>query len=165
MLTVSQINAKLKTIAKNRDKINAELQTLAVSIIGHICEHGDTTLADRLLDAMGKGLDRQAMVLYLEDMGAVRFDKGTGKFVLSKKKRAEMEFDEDYLTSEDAPKWYEYAKAKGALSSTFDLEAKIAALLKQMAKKEESGEVEIKNAELAKFIENAIANYHSAQGA
>lgn len=163
MLTVAQINAKLKAVAKNRDKINNELQTVAVSIIGHACEHGDTTLADRLLDAMGKGLDRQAMVLFLEDLGPFQFDKASGKFKLSKKKRAEMEFDEEFLMSDECQKWYEYAKDKTALASSFDLEAKVAALLKSLKKKREDGEVEIKNGELETFLKSALDNYRSAK--
>lgn len=162
MLTIKQITAGYKTIAANRDKMNAKIQEMAVSIIGHIHEHGDTTLADRLLDAMGKGLDRQAMVAYLEEYGCVRFEKGSGKFAINKKKRAEMEFDEDYLMGEEAMKWCEFAKAKKALTSSFDLEARTESLLKSLAKKREEGDVEIKHGDFESFLKNALEAYRSA---
>lgn len=162
MLTIKQINAGFKTVSTNRDKMNAKLQEMAISIIGHVHEHGDTTLADRLLTAMGRGLDRQAMVAYLEEYGCVRFEKDSGRFAINKKKRAEMEFDEVYLMSDECVQWFEFAKSKKALTSSFDLEAKVESLLKSLAKKREEGDCEIKNAALASFLKNAVQAYHSA---
>lgn len=161
MLTIKQINLKLRAVTKSREKVVADLQVLAVSIIGHACEHGDVTLADRLLTAMGRGLDRQAMVLYLENFGPFRFDAKSGHFEHSKKKAKELTFDEAWLMDE-APQWHEFAKAKKALSSSFDLEQKVTSLLKSMQSALESGEKEVKNAGLAGYIRNAVDAYHYA---
>lgn len=162
MLTIKQLTAGFKTVAANRDKMNAKLQEMAVSIIGHVHEHGDTTLADRLLTAMGRGLDRQAMVAYLEEYGCVRFEKDSGRFAINKKKRSEMEFDEEYLMGEECMQWFEFAKSKKALASSFDLEARTESLLKSLAKKREEGDVEIKHGDFESFLKNALEAYRSS---
>ena len=159
MLTVKQITSGLKSIKSAGTKYKAQVHIVAVSIIGHIFEHGDTRLADNLLDAMGKGVDRQAMIHYLEDMGCVKWSRKDARFVLNKTARAEMVFDEAYLEADDTPRWYDYAREKKALSSSFDLEARVASLLEQLKKARIDGK-EVRNDGLEGFLQDALIKYH-----
>lgn len=159
MLTKLQINSQIKSIQGKNIKLRDQIHTVAVSIIGHGVEHRDATLATKLVEAT-KGLDRQALVHYFEDIGCFKWDKNTTQFKLNKSKLDKMVFDEDYLNSEGCARWYDYARESKALNSAFDLEARVASLLKQLASVEEKGEREVRNADLETYIRDAMLKYH-----
>lgn len=159
MLNQKQISSQIRSIKGKNVKLREQIHTVAVSIIGHGCEHGDATLATRLIEAT-KGLDRQALVHYFEDIGCFTWDKNATQFKINKSKRDKMVFDEDYLNSEECARWYDYARESKALNSAFDLEARVASLLKQLASVEEKGEREIRNGDLESYIRDAMLKYH-----
>jgi len=152
----------IKAIGTASVKLRDQIQTAAVSIIGHAHEHGDVTAANSLLIACGKSVDRQALVDYFEGMGCLRFVPAKGVFELNKTKRKEMAFD--YATV-DAVKWYEYGKDTNQLSSTFDLKVKVEGLLKSLEKAqkkhaEDAEHHKVENAELAEELQKALATYN-----
>ena len=160
MLTLKQINSQIKSIKGKNLKLRDQIHTVAVSIIGHGWEHGDATLATRLIDAMDRGLDRQSLITYFEDIGCFKWDKESTGFKLNKSKRDSMVFDEDYLNSENCARWYDYARDKKALTSAYDLETRVASLLKQFTDVKEKGEREVRNENLENYIRDAMIKYH-----
>lgn len=162
MLSEKQVATRLKAVTRSRDKMRENLHELAVSIIGHVHAHGDVTLGDRLLTAMGRGMDRQAMIYFLEANGPFRFEAKKGEFAFSRRKADEMEFDEEFLMSGE--KWYEYGKATKNLASAFDIEKRAAGLLASLKKAADEGK-EVKNAEFATYLRTALIKYHEDQEA
>lgn len=160
MLTLKQINSQIRSIKGKNVKLREQIHVVAVSIIGHSWEHGDATLATNLIDAMGRGLDRQALVTYFEDMGCVKWDKTKAQFGINKKKRDSMVFDEDYLNSEAVARWYDYARQTKDLNSAFDIETRVNSLLKQLDTIKDEGKREVCNEELAGYIKTALIRYH-----
>ncbi len=158
MLTKIQINSQIKSIKGKNEKLRDQIHAVAVSIIGHAFSSNDVSLATRLVDAMGRGLDRQALVTYFEDMGCMRWDKNTASFKL--KKKVDAVFDEEFLNSEDCARWYDYARDKKALTSAYDLETRVASLLKQFTDVKDKGEREVRNEELESYIRDAMIKYH-----
>lgn len=159
MLTKTQINSQIKSIKGKNEKLRDQIHTVAVSIIGHGFEHGDATLATKLIDAT-KGLDRQALIYYFEDVGCFKWDKASLQFKMNKSRVAKMVFDEAYLNSEDCARWYDYAREKAGLKTAFDLEARVASLLKQVSELSETGEREVRNAEFETYLRDALLKYH-----
>lgn len=160
MLSLNQINAQIRSIKSKNVKLREQIHVVAVSIIGHTHAHGDATVATRLIDAMGRGLDRQALVTYFEDLGCVKWDKNTAQFKINKSKREEMVFDEEFLNSEACARWYDYARSKKELNSAFDIETRVNSLLKQIDTIQEEGKREVRNVELADYLRTALIKYH-----
>src|SRR5574337_342395 len=61
-----------KAIKGRGAKLDADIQTAGLSIINHVAEHGDTTLADRLFDAMPKGSRRVMLAEWFVAFGMIR---------------------------------------------------------------------------------------------
>lgn len=175
MLTTKQINAKTLSIKKSSAKLRDAIQEVAVSIIGHAFEHGDVTLADNLLDACGKSVDRQALVAYLEDHGPFMWSKKEMKFALNKTFRKENVYDEAYLTK-DAPKWYDYGRELTNIITSVDIDGKVTSVIK-LFDALQSGEKKAKNgetmtakegsfdAQLINELRQCVASFHLRKAA
>ena len=159
MLTKIQVNAQIKSIQGKNIKLKEQIHNVAVSIIGHGVEHGDATLATRLIEAT-KGLDRQALITYFEDIGCFKWNKKEAQFRINKSRKDSMVFDEAYLNSEEVKRWYDYTRDAKELKSAFDLEARVASLLTQLTTVAEEGKREVRNADLETYIRDAMLKYH-----
>lgn len=118
MLSKDQLTKRIAGLSKKSVTLRTEIHLIAVSVIGHVFEHGDTRVADSLIAAMGKGFDRKAMLLYFKEYGAMRWDKAESCFTINKAARETFEFDEAYLNDEATPRWYDFAPSKKDLSDT-----------------------------------------------
>lgn len=116
MLTKDQLTKRIAGLSKKSVTLRQEIHLIAVAVIGHVYEHGDTRVADSLVAAMGKGFDRKAILLYFKEYGAMRWDKAESCFVINKAARETFEFDEAYLNDETTPRWYDFAPSKKNLS-------------------------------------------------
>jgi hypothetical protein len=135
---------KAITSIKNRGgKLDADIQLAGLSILQHIEQHGDTTLADKLYDAMPKGARRLALAEWMLAFGMIR--------ALKKQDAADKEaiaagrsFSIDRTKKTDMPgatamQWHEFKPEKHVTEEAFDVQAEVQKLLGRIQKAQASG--------------------------
>lgn len=63
--TAAEINKAIASIANRGAKLDGDIHRAGVSVLAHASEHGDTTLADKLVHAMPKGSRKLALVEWM----------------------------------------------------------------------------------------------------
>lgn len=128
---------------KNRGvKLDGSIQLAGLSVLAHASEHGDSTLADRLVAAMPKGARKLALVEWMLCFGQMRkLDnknadeaqriKEGALFKLDRTRTLNLEGASDKL-------WHEF-KPEAAPSTAFDAQAAVAALIKRLKAAQASG--------------------------
>ena len=129
-------------IAPRGKKLDADIQTAGLSVLAHADEHGDTTLADKLLAAMPKGSRKLALVEWMLAFGKVQvLDKNNPKHAARIKLGQVMMYAKDKSTDLDAAMekaWYEF-KPEPAVVDAFDVQAAVKAIMARMGKAVASG--------------------------
>ena len=154
MLTASQIKSNITTLRDAGRTIVSLTHECASSVVGHALAHGDVTLADGLLAAVGNGARKSAIVKFLETFGPFRYDTKKGTFGIQKGKKLEMLAEHsanwwaDNLTTLNpeivddngaaVARWDEYTPEK--IRSMYDVDAQILSIIKSAKKRMESGE-------------------------
>lgn len=93
----------IKSIGVRAAKLDTEIHVAAVSVSVHAYEHGDITLATKLVDALGKGMRRNALLAWLIKYGPFIASE-SGKNVAWGGKR-EIDIDEAMSSP-----WYDFKK-------------------------------------------------------
>jgi hypothetical protein len=142
------IDKAIKSIAGRGAKLDGDIQTAGLSVLAHVAEHGDTTLADRLFNAMPKGARRLALVEWMLAFGTMR--------VLDKKNDAErvgmghvFGYDKERkldMASAEATAWHEFRKEK-APAEVFDVQAAFNSLMSRIQAAQKKG-IKIEHADL-----------------
>ena len=63
--TAAEINKAIASIANRGAKLDGDIHRAGVSVLSHASEHGDSTLADKLVHAMPKGGRKLALVEWM----------------------------------------------------------------------------------------------------
>lgn len=130
-----KIAAAITSIKGRGTKLDADIQLAGLSVLQHAKNTGDTTLADRLVDAMPKGARKLALVEWLLAFGTFRkIDASTkaGKDAIA----AGRLFQHDgtrvlNLDGAMAKEWHEFRK-EPAPHTAFDAQASTKTLLKKL---------------------------------
>lgn len=138
---------------KNRGaKLDADIQLAGLSILAHIDQHGDTTLADRLFNAMPKGARRLALAEWFVTFGKVaalaqKTDAeaiGAGRvFGYAKDRTTDME-------GAGAKPWHECRK-EAAPAEVFDVQAAFHALMKRIENAKSKG-IKLEHADMVERL-------------
>lgn len=147
----SAIDKAILSIKNRGAKLDGDIQTAGLSVLAHVAGCGDTTLADRLYNAMPKGSRRLALVEWMLAFGSMTLlDKADADqkarialghvFKYDKAKAHDAEGAEGTL-------WHEFRKEKEA-SDAFDVQAAFASLMKRIQSAQKAGKVKIEHAEL-----------------
>ena len=141
-MTAAEINKAIASIASRGKKLDADIQTAGLSILNHVQEHGDSTLADKLVLALPKGSRKLALTEWLLAFGKLRIlDKtnvddaariGAGAiFAYDKTKSTDIE-------SATAKSWYDFKPEPDVLTA-FDAQRAVQAVLASLAKAHAGG--------------------------
>lgn len=145
------ITKAIASIATRGKKLDADIQQAGMSILAHVDEHGDTTLADKLLAAMPKGSRKLALVEWMLAFGKVQvLNKKNPKHAARIKLGQVMMYAKDKTTDLDAAMekaWYEF-KPERAVVDAFDAQAAVKALLARVTGAAGKG-IEVKNRAMA----------------
>lgn len=68
-MSAAEINKAIASIHTRGKKLDADIQTAGLSILNHANEHGDSTLADKLVLALPKGSRKLALTEWLLEIG------------------------------------------------------------------------------------------------
>lgn len=122
-----EINAAIASIKTRGANLDASIQLAAVSVLAHASEHGDTTLADKLVNAMPKGGRKHALVEFMLAYGqlAKKANAKTGAvFTLDRNRKLDLE-------SAQAKPWVEFKK-EASIATAFDAQAAVASLMARL---------------------------------
>lgn len=95
--TKADIEALIAKIKANVATLHTDVAIACAKIVTHAIEHGDVTLAPRLMAAFGDGKENRTLIranmlkAWFETYGPFTWNSETKAFNLNKKKRAELE--------------------------------------------------------------------------
>ncbi len=136
------IDKEIGLIAKAGAKFDNRVQAAGLSVLAHVDKTGDTTLADRLINAMPKGGRKLALAEWMLAYGRMRAlsskDKADADAVKAGRVFQYMhDKSTDMQGATDTP-WHEFRKEK-AVSDAFDAQAAVKSLLDRLGKAAKDG--------------------------
>ena len=138
------ITKAIASIQNRGGKLDTDIHAAGVSVLKHAAEHGDTTLADKLVQAMPKGGRKLALVEWMLAYGAIALlDAKNDKDAIAAgrlfKLQKAKQYDEAGAIAES---WTEFRK-EAAVLTAFDAQAAVASVLARF-KKASEGKLENK---------------------
>lgn len=141
-MNAAQINKAIASIASRGKKLDADIQQTGLSILNHVHEHGDSTLADRLVNALPKGSRKLALTEWLLAFGKLRvLSKSNPDDAARIKAGAIFAYDKTKSTDLDsasAKPWYEF-KPEASPLTAFDAQAAVQSVLTKLSKAKANG--------------------------
>lgn len=159
MLSIKQVESNIASLARSNVKRSALVHEMLVSITGHIFEHGDTRLADRMAACFSKGTDKKAIRSWFTTYAPVTFNAVQKIFKFNPEKKALSEFDETFLMSEDCIRWDADTDEGDGAVNPLDVYASLTRLLKAAEKAKTSGKREVQNADLVSDLAALAIKY------
>lgn len=158
----TQILKNIGTIAKAAKSLTGKIQETAVACVIHAVRHGDVTLADQLVEALGKGMRRASLRAWFERNGPIVLPRGKDKFAFDGERAKAMrkESDEELTERLMALPWEE-AKPEEPVVSVFDVEEAFDKFLKRLEKQVKEVDLTVKNRELLELVGQQVARYHA----
>lgn len=146
LTTAAEINKSITSIATRGKKLDNDIQLTGVSCLNHVALHGDTTLLDKLVNAMPKGARKGAFCEWAVKYGMVRMlDRANPDDAVAIAQGRLFAKDKTKSFSvEDAfaNKWWD-AKPEPDLLTTFDAAKMVTQLVKKYTAAQKAEGVEI----------------------
>lgn len=131
---VKAIKKSIQSIAVRGKKLDADIWVTGVSCIAHASAHGDTTLLDKLVQALPKGTRKNAFVEWSLAYGQVRLLNPQDKNEKARRAAGALfQLDRDRTLDLDgamAKSWVEF-KPEPDIMTVFDLQASVTQLVKK----------------------------------
>ena len=155
----AQVLKNIGSIGRASAKLTKDIQTTAVGCVEHAVNHGDVTLADQLVEALGKGLRKASLRAWFEKNAPMFIAKGKDKFSFDPTRKGTWDQErEDTLL---ASPWEE-AKPEEKIVSVFDVSESFDKFMKRVESMSKDAEVTLRNREMIDFLVHASATYHDA---
>lgn len=154
------IEKAIKSVSTRGKKLDESIQVVGLSILAHVEKCGDTTLADRLFDAMPKSARRSMLAEWFVAFGKIRtLDPKSADDAKRIKAGAHFQFDKTRSTDmvgAEAKPWHDMKKPETA-AQAFDAQASVRAVLARLTAAAKDGR-EVKNrAEAVKALDELRA--------
>lgn len=152
------------TIGKAAKKLTTQVQETAVACAQHAIAHGDVTLADQLVEALGKGMRRASLRAWFERNTPMYIPQGKQVFAFDKERAKEMRkvSEADMAESLMSLPWEE-AKPEAPVVSVLNIEEAFDKFMNRLAKQVKEADITVKNAELLTVLNRAAAKWHAEQ--
>lgn len=154
----AQILKNIGSIGKASKKLVADIQLTAVGCVEHAVKHGDITLCDQLVDAVGKGMRKASLRAWFETNGPMYLPKGKDKFAFDGERRGEWSAEREEALL--ATPW-EDAKPEEKVASVLNVEEAFDRFINRLAKQIKEDTVTVENAELLTVVSQAAAKWHA----
>ena len=153
LMNIKQTNAAIANIKITGKALDQCIQEVGLSVLHHVCENREASLAIKLMNAMPKGGRRNALIEWFIQFGmiAVNMDKATAK-------DRPLVFDRDRVTNLDgaaAKPWYTCRPERPA-AEVFDVEAQLRQLMKRLENARAKG-MEVKGDKYIAAMAKALA--------
>lgn len=139
------ITKELASIKTAAAKLDTRLQVVGMSILAHVAEHHNISLFNQLLDSMGKGHRKTAMVEWALANGTISKNEVDGKLDKDMPYKWDKSKTLNLLAAEDKP-WFDFKPEN--LDDTFDFQKMLQSLLNKAAKQQSKDPSKLVNAEL-----------------
>jgi hypothetical protein len=154
----AQILKNIGSIGKAAKKLTTDIQETAVGCIEHAVKHGDITLCDQLVDAIGKGMRKSSLRAWFETNGPMYLPKGKDKFAFDKDRRGEWSAEREAALLSTP---WEDAKPEEKVVSVLNVEEAFDRFINRLAKQIKEDTVTVENAELLTVVSQAAAKWHA----
>jgi hypothetical protein len=153
---------RIGAIGKASAKLTKDIQSVAVACALHAVAHGDVTLADQLVDAVGKSLRRASLRAWFEKQAPMYLPKGKDKFAFDALRAEDMRklSTEELEAKFDALAW-EDAKPEAPVISVFDVSDAVDKFMKRMESMVKDANVTVRNKELLEMLGQQVSIYHA----
>lgn len=131
--TAADINKAIASIANRGAKLDGDIHRAGVSVLAHASEHGDPSLADKLVNAMPKGSRKLALVEWMLAHGQIaKLDQKEDKDAIASGRVFKLDRTRT-LDLEGAIKtsWVEFKK-EAAVHTAFDAQAAVKSVLARL---------------------------------
>jgi hypothetical protein len=139
------IQKELGLIKAASAKLDQRIQVAGLSVLAHIDEHHNITLFNELLDSMGKGHRKTAMVEWALKSGTISKNEVDGKLDKEQPYKWDKTKTLNLAQAEETP-WFNFKPEN--LDDTFDFAKMLGALLSKAAKQHSKDPTKLINAEL-----------------
>lgn len=158
-------NSILKTIGsigRASVKLTEQVQSCAVDCAIHAVKHGDVTLADQLVDALGKAMRRASLRAWFERNTPMYLPKGKDKFAFDADRAKELRAipEPELRETLNTFKWEE-AKAEEPVVSVIDIEQSFDRFMKRIESQIKDAAITVRNRALLEQLASAAASYHA----
>jgi hypothetical protein len=162
MANTNEILKRIGTIGKAAKKLTADIQETAVDCAIHAVQHGDITLADQLVDALGKGMRRASLRAWFERNAPMYLPKGKDKFAYDAERAGKLKaIPEPELRESLMALAWEEAKAEEPVVSVFDVSEAFDKFIKRIEKQVGEANITVKNRKLMEELAHTAAVYHA----
>lgn len=156
----NQIVKAIGAIGRASQKLTKDIQLTAVGCIEHAVKHGDITLCDQLVDAIGKAMRKASLRAWFEKNGPMYLPKGKDKFAFDAERRGEWSQErEDTLLST----LWEDAKPEEPIVSEFDVSVAFDRFMKRIEATVKDANITVRNRALMELLGQQAAIYHAEQ--
>lgn len=136
-MNAAEINKSIASIATRGKTLDADIQVTGLSILHHADEHGDSTLADQLVNALPKGSRKLALVEWMLAFGKLRLlDRTNPEDAARVVAGAYFAYDKTKHTDLDSAirkPWFDF-KPEAPVLTAFDAQAAVQGVLAKMTK-------------------------------
>lgn len=153
---------RIGAIGKASAKLTKDIQSVAVACALHAVAHGDVTLADQLVDAVGKSVRRASLRAWFEKQAPMYLPKGKDKFAFDALRAETMRTlnAQELQDQLDALAW-EDAKPEAPVISVFDVSDAVDKFMKRMESMVKDANVTVRNKELLEMLGQQVSIYHA----
>jgi hypothetical protein len=129
----AEIKKAITSISNRGAKLDADIHKAGVAVLSHATEHGDTTLADSLVNAMPKGGRKLALVEWMLAHGQLaKLDPKADKDAIASGRIFKLDRTRTLdLEAAIATSWVEFKK-EAAVHTAFDAQAAVKAVLARL---------------------------------
>jgi hypothetical protein len=156
----NQIVKAIGAIGRASQKLTKDIQLTAVGCIEHAVKHGDITLCDQLVDAIGKGMRKASLRAWFEKNGPMYLPKGKDKFAFDAERRGEWSQEREETLS--ALPW-EDAKPEEPIVSEFYVSVAFDRFMKRIEATVKDANITVRNRALMELLGQQAAIYHAEQ--
>ena len=138
--TAAEINKAITSIQGRGAKLDSDIQTCGLSVLAHAAQHGDTTVADKLVHAMPKGARKLALVEWMLAYGTIaKLDTATDKDAIAEGRLFKLDKARTLdLEAAAGTPWHEFKKEADVLTA-FDAQAQVKGVLDRLTKAAKAG--------------------------
>jgi hypothetical protein len=153
---------RIGAIGKASAKLTQDIQSVAVACALHAVAHGDVTLADQLVDAVGKSLRRASLRAWFEKQAPMYLPKGKDKFAFDALRAEDMrKLSTEELEAKFGALAWEDAKPEAPVISVFDVSDAVDKFMKRMESMVKDANVTVRNKELLEILGQQVSIYHA----
>ena len=133
MKTTAEISKAIASIANRGAKLDADIHRAGVSVLAHAAECGDSTLADRLVNAMPKGSRKLALVEWMLAHGQLaKLDPKADKEAIAAGRIFKLDRARNLdLKAAIETSWVEFKK-EAPVHTAFDAQAAVKSVLTRL---------------------------------